>query len=49
MALENSPSERKSVFKGVFMVLEAEQQDFYIINWRDTLENPTNHLCGLRK
>ncbi|MPC39909.1 hypothetical protein E2C01_033461 [Portunus trituberculatus] len=31
------------------MVLEAEWQDFYTINWRNTLENPANHPCGLGK
>ena len=34
---------------GTFMVLEAKGHDFYIINLRNTLENPANHLCGLRK
>ena len=29
-----------SFFNGVFTVLEDEGQDFYIINWRNTLENP---------
>ncbi|MPC13110.1 hypothetical protein E2C01_005831 [Portunus trituberculatus] len=28
---------------------KAEWQDFLIINWRNTLEKPTNHLCGLGK
>ncbi|MPC79046.1 hypothetical protein E2C01_073558 [Portunus trituberculatus] len=45
------PSQRRRVFtiaprSRVSTVLEAERQDFYIANCRNTLENPTNHLCG---
>ena len=35
------------IFYGVFMVNEAESQDFYNMNWGNTLENSANHLCGL--
>ncbi|MPC21621.1 hypothetical protein E2C01_014611 [Portunus trituberculatus] len=37
--------------EGIFTVLEAEEQDFFIINfnWRNTLDNPANHLSGLGK
>ena len=32
-------------FLKVFLaVLEVERQDFYTIKWRNTLENPNNHL-----
>ena len=31
------------------MVLEVEWQDFYFINWRNTLENLVSDLCGLWK
>ena len=37
------------VFKGGFTVLEADWQHFYIINWRNTLENTAKHLCDLWK
>ncbi|MPC95758.1 hypothetical protein E2C01_090984 [Portunus trituberculatus] len=33
--------------EGVFAVVEAERQDFYIINRRNTLENPASHLRAL--
>ena len=32
-----------------FKFLEAEWQDFYLIKWRNSLENTNNHLCGLGK
>ena len=35
--------------KVFFKVLEAEWQNSYIINERNTLENHVNHLCGLGK
>ncbi|MPC07489.1 hypothetical protein E2C01_000050 [Portunus trituberculatus] len=31
------------------MVLEAERQDLYIINSRNTLKNPASHPCGFGK
>ena len=36
-------------FKGVITVLSAEWGDFYVINWRNTLEKPANHLRGFGK
>ena len=34
-------------FKGVFTTIVMTYQYIYIINRRNTLENPTNHLCGI--
>ena len=37
------------IFEVVFTVLKTEWLDFYVIKWRNTLENPTIHLCRLGK
>ena len=34
------------VFKGLFYGFRDRVGVFYIINWRNTLENPVNHLCS---
>ena len=36
-------------FLSVFVILEAEWQDFYIMKWRNTLDKPAKNLTGLRK
>ncbi len=35
------------VFKGAFIVPVTDKEDFYTMNRRNTLENPSNHLCAL--
>ena len=34
------------VFKGIFKVLAADQQDIHIINRRNTVEKLANNFCG---
>ncbi|MPC67739.1 hypothetical protein E2C01_061923 [Portunus trituberculatus] len=38
-----------SFFQVFFMGVEADEQDIYTIKWRNILENPANHFCGLGK
>ena len=38
-----------TMFSSLFTVLEANWQDFHIINWWNTLGNPANHLHGFEE
>ena len=44
---QRAPVKMTQGFKGLFMVLMTNEQDYYITDKKNTLRNPACTLCGL--